>query len=42
LAVTGVEDLLVVAKNRLNRIQYRPELLDGFLTQTGLTLDPTP
>ena len=41
-AVTGVEHLLAVAKNRLNRIQYRPELLDGFLAQTGLALDPAP
>ena len=41
-AVTGVEHLLAVAKNRLKRIQYRPELLAGFLAQTGLSLDPTP
>ncbi len=41
-AVTGVEHLLAVAKNRLKRIQYRPELLDGFLAQTGLSLDPAP
>jgi hypothetical protein len=26
----------------LKRIQYRPELIDGFLAPTGLTLDPQP
>jgi transposase len=27
-------------KNRLGRIQYRTDLLDGFLTHAGLTLEP--
>jgi hypothetical protein len=40
LAGTGVDHLAAVISNRLKRIQYRPELFDGFLTQTGLTLDP--
>jgi putative transposase len=29
-------------KTRLKRLQYRPELLDGFLGQAGLTLEPIP
>ncbi|GAB3809386.1 IS630 family transposase [Micromonospora zhanjiangensis] len=39
LAVRGVDHLLTIIRNRLKRIQYRPDLLDGFLTHTGLTLD---
>jgi putative transposase len=42
LAVTGVDQLAAVVKNRLKRIQYRPDLLTSFLTHTGLTLDPEP
>jgi len=34
--------LAVIVKNRLKRIQYRPALIDGFLAQTGLRLDPEP
>jgi hypothetical protein len=29
-------------KSRLKRIQYRPALIDGFLAQTGLTLESQP
>ena len=29
-------------QNWLKRIQYRPALIDGFLAQTGLTLEPQP
>ena len=32
--------LAAIAKNRLKSIQYRPQLIDAFLTQTGLTLEP--
>jgi hypothetical protein len=42
LAVTGVDHLAAVVKNRLKRIQYRPDLLTSFLAQTALTLDPQP
>lgn len=38
LAVTNVDHLADIVRNRLKRIQYRPELLTGFLAQTGLTL----
>ncbi|WP_245617448.1 transposase [Amycolatopsis taiwanensis] len=42
LAVTTVDHLAMIVRNRLKRIQYRPNLLTSFLTQTGLTLDPDP
>jgi hypothetical protein len=29
-------------KNLLKRIQYRPALIDRFLAQTGLCLEPEP
>lgn len=40
IAVHGIDQLRAVVKNRLKRIQYRADLLDGFLTHTGLTLEP--
>lgn len=42
LAVTNVDHLAAIVRNRLKRIQYRPDLLTGFLAHTGLTLDPEP
>lgn len=42
LAVTNVDHLCAIVRNRLKRIQYRPDLLTSFLTRTGLTLDPEP
>ena len=42
LAVRDVDQLAAVIKNRLKRIQYRPQLIDGFLAQTGLSLEPQP
>jgi putative transposase len=42
LAVRDVDQLAAVVKNRLKRIQYRPQLIDGFLAQTGLSLEPQP
>jgi putative transposase len=35
-------ELAAIVKNRLKSIQYRPALIDGFLAQTGLTLEPNP
>jgi putative transposase len=32
--------LAAIVKNRLKRIQYRPALIDGFVAQTGLSLEP--
>ena len=34
--------LAVIVKNRLKRIQYRPGLIEGFLAQAGLSIDPGP
>ena len=42
LIVHGIDQLVAVVKNRLKRIQYRPELIDAFLAHTGLELDPKP
>jgi putative transposase len=42
LCVTDVDQLTAIIKNRLKSIQYRPGLIDGFLAQTGLTLEPEP
>jgi len=42
LAARNVDQLAAIMKNRLKRIQYRPALIDGFLVQTGLTLEPQP
>ena len=42
LAVTSVDHLTAIIRNRLTRIQYRPDLIPGFLTQTGLSLEPEP
>jgi len=42
LAVRDVDQLAAVIKNRLKRIQYRPALIEGFLAQAGLTLEPQP
>ena len=42
LIVHGIDQLVTVVKNRLKRIQYRPELIDAFLTHTGLELDAEP
>jgi hypothetical protein len=41
-AVTNVDHLATIVRNRLKCIQYRPDLLAGFLTQTGLTLELEP
>jgi hypothetical protein len=32
--------LAAIMKNRLKSIQYRPALIDGFLAQTGLSIEP--
>ncbi|MDV9199059.1 IS630 family transposase, partial [Streptomyces sp. NPDC059832] len=31
--------LETLVRNRLKRLQYRPDTLDGFIAGTGLTLD---
>jgi DDE superfamily endonuclease len=42
LAATDVDQLTAIIKNRLKSIQYRPALIDAFLAQTGLSLEPEP
>jgi hypothetical protein len=37
-----VDQLEAIIKNRLKSIRYGPALIDGFLAQTGLTLEPGP
>ncbi len=41
LLVWGLDELVGVVKNRLKRVQYRPELLDAFFAHTGLDLGPS-
>ncbi len=38
----GVDHLAETVKTLLKRIQYRPDLIDGFLTATGLHIEPDP
>ena len=40
LAASNLDQLAAIVRNRLKRIQYRAQLIDGFLAQTGLTLEP--
>lgn len=42
LAVDNVDHLTVIIRNRIKRLQYRPDLIPGFLAQTGLSLEPEP
>jgi putative transposase len=42
LALHGIDHLADIVKNRLKRIQYRPELTDAFFAHTGLNLDLEP
>jgi hypothetical protein len=42
LSAADLDQLTAIIKNRLKSIQYRPALIDAFLAQTGLTLEPEP
>ncbi|XVQ08699.1 hypothetical protein ACQP1W_40045 [Spirillospora sp. CA-255316] len=42
LAVRGVDQLTLVVKSHLKRMQYRPGLLDVIITGTGLNLAQPP
>jgi hypothetical protein len=42
LAASDVDQLTAIIRNRLKAIQYRPALIDGFLAQTSLCLEPEP
>ncbi|SHM75332.1 DDE superfamily endonuclease [Streptomyces yunnanensis] len=39
LAVMALDRLEALVRNRLIRLQYRPDALDGFIAGTGLALD---
>lgn len=41
LAIAGLPQLVRIVKRGLKKIQYRPHLIDGCLTGTGLTLTAT-
>jgi hypothetical protein len=38
-AATSLDHLTQAMKYRLKRIQYRPNLIDGFLTETALIME---
>ena len=42
LAARTLDQLAATVRNRLARIQHRPDLITGFLGQTGLSLEPEP
>jgi hypothetical protein len=42
LAAITVDRLESLIRTRLKRLQYRAAVLDGFVTETGLTLNPLP
>jgi putative transposase len=42
LATHGIDHLATIIKNRLKRIQYRPQLTHAFFIHTGLALDLEP
>jgi putative transposase len=42
LSAADIDQLTAIIKNRLKSIQYRPALIDAFLAQTGLMLEPQP
>ncbi|MEU0518335.1 transposase [Streptosporangium sp. NPDC006007] len=40
LGPRDINELAAVVATKLKRMQYRPGLLDGFIAQTGFTLEP--
>jgi putative transposase len=40
LASRTIDEVAIIAKTRLKRMQYRPALLDGITARTGLNLIP--
>ncbi|MEV6054319.1 hypothetical protein [Streptomyces sp. NPDC052107] len=42
LSSVALDRLATLVRNRLKRLQYRPDVLDGFLAGTGLSLDLPP
>jgi putative transposase len=42
LAACGIDQLAATVRTRLKSIQYRPALIDAFITETGLVIQPQP
>ncbi len=42
IAACGIDQLAAIVRTRLKSMQYRPALLDGFIAETGLILQPQP
>jgi hypothetical protein len=42
LAACGIDQLAAIVRTRLKCIQYRPVLIDAFIIETGLVLQPQP
>ena len=42
LAAGTIDQMAVTVRSRLKSVQYRPGLLDGFITETGLVIEPQP
>ena len=40
LAARAIDQLAALIRTRLERMRYRPALLDGFIAETGLVLTP--
>ncbi|MBP2055619.1 hypothetical protein J2Z21_008635 [Streptomyces griseochromogenes] len=36
LAPCSIDELAALTRTRLKRMQYRPDVLDGFIAETGL------
>ncbi|MEV0756720.1 hypothetical protein [Streptosporangium sp. NPDC050280] len=41
LAVDDIDQLTLVIRSKLKQMQYQPTLLDGFIAETGLPLQPS-
>jgi transposase len=42
LAACGIDQLAAIVRSRLKSIQYRPGLIDAFIQETGLAMEPRP
>ncbi len=42
LAACGIDQLATIVRTRLKTIQYRPGLINAFITETGLVIQPQP
>jgi hypothetical protein len=38
----GIDQLAAITRTRLKCIQYRPALIDAFIAETGLVIQPQP